>query len=246
MGIMDMLKGSSLGNIFAGTNTFMNIVGNLLIFLIFEALIIGVFYLISKRRRYDIPTPIFSKRLGILKFFMDKASYSKDKKTNLWDFRFKTLKEITAPPPYKILLAGLKGKNVAPYYQNSAGELYPCEIEVIEPQEYEEKELEIPLPDGRIGLIKTKVAKCKLKVIEPDIALWSTQMDEKLLQTYGNKTWWEKYGNQVIFFGTAVLVLVLIYLVLKKIDVVGEAARLFKETAEYLKQSGIKAPSTAP
>lgn len=246
MGVLDMLKGTQLGNLFSGGGAVMGAIGNVLILAVVAALIVGVVYVVSKTRRFNIPTPVFSKRSGTLKFFVDKASYTKDKKTNLWDFRFKSLKEIKSPPPYKVLLTGLKGNNVAVYYQNSAGELYPCEVEVIEPKEEEEVDMEVLMPDGKIGIVKTKIAKCKLKIIEPDIALWSTQMDEKLIETYGNKTWWDKYGNQVLFFGAAALTLVLIYLVLKKIDVVAEAARLFRESIDYLKASGVKTISPAP
>lgn len=246
MGVMDLVKGTQLSKIFSGTSGFISVIGNILVLVLAAALIVGAVYLFSRRKRFNIPTEIFSRRSGTLKFFSDKASYTKDKKTNLWDFRFKLLKEVASPPPYKVLLTGTKGNNVAVYYQNSAGELYPCEVEVIEPTGEEEQEMEVILPDGKIGYVTTKVAKCKLKIVEPDIALWSSQMDEKLLRTYGHQTWWDKYGNQVLFFGTVLLTLVLIYLVLKKIDVVQEAARLFKESAEYLKQSGIQTPSTAP
>lgn len=246
MAIMDMIKGSALGNVFSGSGVFFNAIGTILMIVILAAIIVGIVWFISKRRSYNILTPIFSKRSGTLKFFTDWASYTKDKKTNLWDFRFKSLKEVTSPPPYKVLMTGTKGGNVAIYYQNSAGELYPCEIEIIEPVGEEEVEMEVILPNGNMGKVRTKVAKCQLKIIEPDIALWSSQQHEKDRQTFGNQTWWDKYGNQVLFFGTATLVLVLIYLVLKKIDVVQEAAQLFKQTAEYLKSSGIPAPSTAP
>ena len=241
-----MIKGSQLSKIFSSSSGFVSTIGNILIILVFAGFIVGAVYLFSKRKSYNIITPILSRRSGTLKFFTDKCSYTKDKKTNVWDFRFKGLKEITSPPPYKVMLTGLKGGNVVMYYQNSAGELYPCEVEVIEPKEFEEKELEVILPNGQVGYVKQKVAKCKLKIIEPDISLWSTQMDQKLIETYGNKTWWDKYGNQVLFFGAAILTIVLIYLVLKKIDVVAEAARMFKETVEYMKQSGISAPSNAP
>lgn len=243
---MDMIKGSQLGKIFASGGTVFSIIGNILIILVLAAIIVGIVYLVSKRRRYNILTPVFSRRSGTIKFFTDLASYSKDKKTNIWDFRFKGLKETTSPPPYKVLLTGTKGANIAIYYQNSAGELYPCEVEIVEPTGEEVREMEVLLPNGKVGIVKTKVAKCKLKIIEPDIALWSTQMDEKLLETYGNKTWWDKYGNQVLFFGAATLTIVLIYLVLKKIDVVKEAADQFKSAVEYLKASGVKAPSEAP
>jgi hypothetical protein len=246
MPLTDLLKGTKLTSAFSGTSGFVGIIGNILVFAVIAAMIVGVIWLFMRRRSYNIPTIILSKRSGTLKFFMDKASYSKDKATNIWDFRFKGLRETAAPPPYKILLTGVKGNNVATYFQNSAGELYPCEVEIIEPTGEETQEVEVLLPNGKTIKTQMQVAKCKMKIIEPDIALWSCQMDDKLLSTYGNKTWWDKYGNYVMFFGTATLVLVLIYLVLKKIDVVKEAAQLFRDSATYLKQSAITTPSTAP
>lgn len=246
MAIMDMIKGSALSNIFSTGSSLVNILGTILLIAVVAALIVGVVWVWNRRRSYNILTPIFSRRSGTLKFFTDWASYTKDKRTKLWDFRFKGLKEITSPPPYKILMTGTKGGNIAVYYQNSAGELYPCQVSIIEPMGEEEIEMEVILPNGKIGKVRTKIAKCQLKIIEPDIALWSSQQAEKDRQTFGNQTWWDKYGNQVLFFGAATLTLVLIYLVLKKIDIIQEAARLFKESAEYLKASGIKTPSTAP
>jgi hypothetical protein len=246
MGLMDLVKGTKLTGVFSSGSQIVSIIGNILVIGVVAAFIVGLVYIWKRKRSYNILSLIFSRRSGTLKFFTDKASYTKDKKTNLWDYRFKSLKETTSPPPYKVLLTGVKGGNIAVYYQNSAGELYPCEVNLIEPTGEEEVEMEVILPNGKIGKVKTKIAKCQLKIIEPDIALWSTQMDEKLLSTYGNQTWWDKYGNQVLFFGTATLIIVLIYLVLKKIDVVGEAARLFKESIEYLKASAVPIPSSAP
>lgn len=246
MPLMDMIKGSALSGLFSSSGSIMNILGTILVLVVLAAIVVGIVFVFMRRKNYNILTPIFSKRSGTLKFFTDKAAYSKDKKTDIWDFRFKALKEVTSPPPYKILLTGTKGGNVALYYQNSAGELYPCEIEIIEPTEDEEQRLKCILPDGSTGIVTTKVAKCKMKIIEPDIALWSTQQHKMNRETFGNKTWWDKYGNQVLFFGAATLTLVLIYLVLKKIDVIQEAARLFKEAVETLKASGVQVASNAP
>lgn len=245
MVFMDNIKGS-LSGLFSGSGKLVNTLGTIMVFVVIAAMIIGVILLIARRKNYNILTPIFSKRSGTLKFFTDLAAYTKDKKTNIWDFRFKSLKETTSPPPYKVLLTGTKGGNVALYYQNSAGELYPCEVEIIEPRDDEEQRMKVILPDGKTGWIRTTVAKCKMKIIEPDIALWAATQDEKLMETFGNKTWWDKYGNQVLFFGAATLTLVLIYLVMKKIDVVKEAADMFKQAVDALKQSGVQAPSTAP
>jgi len=117
MALMDLVKGTRITGLFSGGGKLISILGNILVIAVLAAIIVGAIWLWTKRRSYNIPTPIFSKRSGGFKFFMDKASYSKDKKTNLWDFRFKDLKEITSPPPYKILMAGVGGKNVAVYYQ---------------------------------------------------------------------------------------------------------------------------------
>lgn len=246
MALTDFVEGTPLAGLGGGLSGIIDIAGTLVVFVLIATIILLGAWLFAKRKKYNMPTPIFSKRSGTWKYINDKAMYSKDKATGLWDFRFKKLKEVVAPPPYKVLLPGEGGTNVAVYAQNSAGELYPCDIEVIFPKEYEEEEVEVLNEDGTTSIMKQKIAKCKLKIIEPDIALWSTQQDMKLMETYGNKNWWDKYGNYVMFFGTALLVIVLLFLVLKKIDVVQEAARLFKESAQILKTSGVQVPSSAP
>jgi len=246
MGIGDMIGGTALGKFSGGFGTLMDTLGNLLVMVLLGAIVVGGVWLFSKRKKYNMPTPIFSKRSGTWKYIQDLAMYSKDKSTNLWDFKFKKLKETVAPPAYKALLPGEGGKNVAVYAQNSAGELYPCMVDVEFPEEKVEEEVEVLNGDGTTSLQKQKVAKCKLKVIEPDIALWATQQSQRIRETFGNKTWFDKYGNYVMFFGTAMLVIVLIFLVLKKIDVVGEAARLFNEAATTLKASSVQLPSSAP
>ena len=246
MPLGDLLKGTPLAGLTSGAGGIINTLGSVVLIVAVAGILVLAIWFWRRRKSYNIPTPIFSRRSGVLKFFMDAASYSKDKRTNNWDFRFKSLKEIASPPPYRMLLTGTKGNNVAVYYQNSAGELYPCEVEVIEPMEGSEQEIEVILPDGKKGFVTTKVAQCKMKIIEPDIALWSTQMDQKLLDTYGNKTWWDKYGNQVLFFGTATLVLVMIFLVLKKVDVIKEASGAIQDALKVFKSTGTSATSTAP
>jgi hypothetical protein len=157
--------------------------------------------------------------------------YSKDKKTNLWDFEFKELKEVVMPPADCIMGIGKNGGNVAYFFQNSGGEIYPCDLKIKECEE-EEEEKEVTLPDYKTIKLKQNGIKLYVQVIEPDIALWNAQQEEKLFANYGNKTWWKENGNQVLFYGTIVFILGLLYMVFNKLN-------KFKEAVELLKQMKI-------
>jgi hypothetical protein len=230
---------------FSGGN-FLGVIGNVIIIIAIAAAVVGIVWFVKNRKSYTTMVPIIADRSGSVRYFTDWACYSKDKKNSLWDFKLQKGKDTLMPPPDQTLLVGASGNNVAPFYQNSAGELYPCKLEISKPEHWEEIEVEQKMPDGKYQTIKTKVAKLQIKVIEPDIALWGTMRAEKNRQVYGNQNFWDKYGNHIMFFGTACLTLALIFMVLKRIDVVEEAARLFREAAEVLKASSVTTPSLAP
>lgn len=241
MGVLDSITSRfSVGGNIVGT------LANIFLLLVVAGSIVGIIWFINHRKSYNTLVPTIADRNGSTRFFLDWAAYSKDKRNNLWDFRLQKAKETLMPPPDQCLMVGEGGRNVAMHYQNSAGEIYPCEVEIVKPNQWDEIETEVKQPDGSFKLVTQKIAKAKVKVIEPDIALWGTVRAQKIRETYGHQTWWDKYGNQVMFFGAAVLTLALIFMVLKKIDIVQEAARLFAEASQTLKQSAVPIPTSAP
>lgn len=242
---MGILSNTPLGNL-GVSNNFVKGIGTMLILAVVAMGIIGIVWFFSRRSKYNTLAPIISDRQGATRFFLDWGLYAKDKKTNLWDFKLKDLKEKLMPPPDNCMLVGKGGRNVITWYQSSAGEIYPCKLEIQKPVTMVEEEVEVTQPDGKVVLVRQKVAKAYVKVIEPDIALWSALNDEKLMATYGHESWWQKNGPMVMFFGAAVLTLALIFMVLKRIDVVEEAARLFAEAAQTLKAGSVQVASTAP
>jgi len=242
MGILSRTPLSGLGV----SNNFVNQIGTLLVIVVICVIVLGIVYYISRQKKYNTLAPIISDRQGATRFFLDWGLYAKDKKTNLWDFKLKDLKEKLMPPPDNCMLVGKGGRNVITWYQSSAGEIYPCKLEIQKPVVMEEVATEVTDPDGKVRIVMQRVAKAYVKVIEPDIALWSALNDEKLMATYGHETWWQKNGPMVMFFGAAVLTLALIFMVLKKIDVVSEAARLFNEAATTLKAGSVQVASAAP
>ena len=200
--------------------------GQLLVLLVIAAIIGGIAWYFIRRKRYNTISPIFSERSGAMRFFVDKGFYSKDKTNNLWDFQFQKLNETVMPPADSIMGVGLKGENVAYFYQNSGGEIYPCELKIVHD---EGGYREVTLPDGKTINIKQDEVKLQVHVIEPDIQLWNAQQEEKLFAKAGKLTWWGEYGYQVCFYGTVVLVLALLYLVASKLDSIKETAQLMNQ-----------------
>ena len=200
--------------------------GQLLVLLVIAAIIGGIAWYFIRRKRYNTISPIFSERSGAMRFFVDKGFYSKDKTNNLWDFQFQKLNETVMPPADSIMGVGLKGENVAYFYQNSGGEIYPCELKIIHD---EGGYREVTLPDGRTINLKQEGVTLQIHVIEPDIQLWNAQQEEKLFAKAGKLTWWGEYGYQVCFYGTVVLVLALLYLVASKLDSIKETAQLMNQ-----------------
>jgi hypothetical protein len=208
--------------------------GQLLVLIVIIAIIGGIIYYFIRRKQYNTTSPIFSERSGAMRFFIDKGFYSKDKTTNLWDFQFQKLNETVMPPADNIMGVGSKGQNVAYFYQNSGGEIYPCELRIVPKEEGNYRE--VTLPDGRTINIKQDGITLQIHVIEPDIQLWNAQQEEKLFAKAGKLTWWGEYGYQICFYGTVVLVLALLYLVSSKLDGIKETAQLMNQAMHPVAQ----------
>jgi hypothetical protein len=158
---------------------------------------------------------LISYYLKILKskiFFWKKIKVTR--KISDWKFYIKDFKsEAPLPPNCSILIE--KGKKVPFFYRALNGKVSYCDVEI------------------------DKTNTKGIKQIEPDIALWGNQARKKVVVTYSIKNFWDKYGDTIVFFGAATLSLVLVYLLLKKIDVIQEGARLFSESVSTLKSSSI-------
>lgn len=222
MGVLDPITSK-----FAGSgSSFINTVGKFIIFLIVAGLILGVIWLIINRKRFNTLSPVFGERSGALKVIFDMGFYSKDKKNNLWDFKFKTLKETVMPPSDNIMGVSTAGKNVAYFYQNSGGEIYPCELKIITTET--EKE-EVTYPDKITVELKQDGVVMEINVIEPDIQLWNAQIQEDLFDKEGKQTWWDTYGNQILFYGTIVFILGILYLVFHRATAVEELIKIAQQ-----------------
>jgi len=63
---------------------------------------------------------------------------------------------------------------------------------------------------------------------------------------YQKQNWFEKYGSFIIFGIFAMLIIVLIYIVLQKFEVLQSVASSLEHTASLLKESARTLPSSAP
>lgn len=87
--------------------------------------------------------------------------------------------------------------------------------------------------------IKFNKKSGNVKQIEPDVQMWGYRARKKLILTYTFKDWWDKYKDAIMFFGSAVLALVLVYLLIKKVDILTVLGDIIKSSAETIKASSI-------
>jgi len=170
-------------------------------------------------KRYNINVVIFSKRKHVDKIIFDKGGYFKSKE-GVWSFKLRKMKVSIQPPDYSYLIPTARG-NLLFLRQISVNEFYPIMPEINEQ-----------------GL--------KLNAIEGDVALWSALMGQRIREMYQKQNWFEKYGSFIIFGIFAMLIIVLIYIVLQKFEVLQSVASSLEHTASLLKESGRALPSSAP
>jgi hypothetical protein len=198
------------------------------IIIIFVSMCIFIWWKIKTWKAYNIQVRIYSKRKEGFKTWDDWGGFVKNKKTGeVYGFRLKKLKIMIQPPNYDYLVIAPKG-NVLHLYQRSNDEFF-----VLFPAILFGKE-------GQHELI--------LRVLEGDIQLWATTMIDRLYTMYSRPTFFEKYGHYIIFFATALLIIIMIYLTLQKFDVLKDVANSFKESVSALRElkSSAVTPTVAP
>jgi len=176
-------------------------------------------YIIIKKAKYNIRVIIFSKRKGRDKVLDDIGGYFKTKGIN--SFKLKKMKIAIQPPKFDYLFPTSKG-NVLFLRQQGQDEFYPL----------------MPSISIKQGL--------DLQVISGDTKLWGVTMMQRIREMYQKPSFFEKYGSYIIFGVTAMMVLVLIYVVLQKFDILEQVAQHLENTARILKETAIAFESGAP
>ena len=145
------------------------------------------------------------------------------RKISDWKFYVKDFKAEAPLPPNCAVLINSSGNKTPFFHRALNGKVSYCDIEIDKP------------------------SKSRVKQIEPDIAMLGNQARKKVVDTYMVGNFWDKYKKEIMFAIAATLSLVLIFLVLKKVDIIQEAARVFNEAATTVKSSSvINYNTTAP
>jgi len=217
-----MLFSGTAGGIISGLATTMA-------FLVLVGVLGGLFYIWKFKVNYDIKVRIYSKRYGTWKTWDDAGAIMKYKKTGeAYGFKLKHEKDLLEPPPFDIMLPSLAGKNVLHLMQLSAGEWF-----------YLKTCLDDPLGDEKLKIFK-------LRVIEGDVQLWTCTMIDKIYTMYQKQNWLEKYWPIIAISVTGMFVLLIIYFLLQKFDVLSATSANLADAANALrefKQSGQMLPS---
>jgi len=187
-------------------------------FLVLVGIIGAGFYIWKFKINYDIKVRIYSKRYGTWKTWDDAGAIMKNKKTGeAYGFKLKHEKDILEPPNFEIMLPSLAGKNVLHLMQLSAGEWF-----------YLKAALDDPMGDDKIKVFR-------LKVIEGDIQLWMTTMVDKIYTMYQKQSWLEKYWPIIAISVTGMFVLLIIYFLLQKFDVLSTVSANLADAAKALR-----------
>jgi hypothetical protein len=196
-------------------------------------------------RKFNISVEIFADRAGFIpqlsenpeinstdtpskpflpyyKIFYEKAALIQSKrgydvirlKKGAWSI--KTRKDIKAPAPYYL------------YPTNKGNKLY---LKQVAYNEY------VPLLLGDVKDMQSG-SVLEFKSTEQDIAYWAAQQQLAGRLTYGKKTWFEQYGNIMVFGIFAIMIVVLLYVVLKKFDVLAQVAASLDHTAQVMRGMG--------
>jgi len=194
-------------------NFFLNGVGRTIVIVIICLVILGLLgglaYWFKTRKKYDIKVRIYSTRFGAPKTWDDFGAIFKDNKTGQANgFKLKSEKEVISPPSYKLIMMSTKG-NVIHMRQDSTGHYTFLEPEFIEPL-------------------------FKLKIVNEDVRLWQSAQRQQIDILYTKTKWYAPLLAFLPYMITAVLILVLIYVVLQKFDVLQGVASTLDHTATTL------------
>ena len=178
--------------------------------LVFLALIGGLAYWLRSRKRYDIKVRIYSTRFGTPKTWDDWGAIYKDSKTGQANgFKLKSEKETISPPSYALIMMSTKG-NVIHMSQDSTGH-YTF--------------LNPTFNEGDI---------VNFKPVKEDVRLWQSAQRQQIDILYTKTKWYSGLLAFLPYMITAVLILVLIYMVLQKFDVLQSVAGALDHAATEL------------
>lgn len=178
-------------------------------------------YMFVKRNKHNIPTIIISERAGQSpKVIFDKGGYFK--RNNQWSFKLLKMRKIIPPPNTHYLHTGAKGHNILFLRQKGIDAFVPIYFQ------FDERDM-------------------KFKVADMDTQLWADAMQEILVKTFWKQNWMQKYGSYIIFGITAMMCILLIYIVLQKFDGIssslGSVANAAKHAAEIAGQCVQQVPA---
>jgi hypothetical protein len=199
------------------------LIGETTLICVFAALF-AYFYIY--RRKFTTTCIIVSDRVNEQrKIFFDKGAFLK-KRGNYESFRLQKDKINIMPPAFKYLYPSSKGNTIF-FHQKGPREYYPVMLgEVMD-----------LLNEGKVLNFKGE---------EQDVVNWNCVESLRDMQTYGKQSFFEKYGSYILFAVAATFILVMIYIVLQKFEVLSGVSENLKEAAQALgslKQSGTLVPA---
>jgi len=184
-----------------------------IIALVFLGLLGGLAYWLKTRKRYDIKVRIYSIRFGSPKTWDDWGAIYKDAKTGQANgFKLKSEKDVISPPAYNLLMMSTKG-NVIHMRQDSTGHYTFAEPSFIEPE----------------GIV--------FKIVKEDVRLWQSAQRQQVDILYTKTHWYTGLVAFIPYMITAVLIMVLIYLLLQKFEVLQNIANTLDHVAMTLHET---------
>ena len=196
------------------TGTMVSTIMFCVVALVFLALLGGGAWWWKSRKNYDIKCRIYSVRYGSPKTWDDWGAIYKDAKTGQANgFKLKTEKEVISPPAYALMMMSTKG-NVIHMRQDATGH-----FSFIRPD----------FDDSAAP------GKAPFKVVPEDVRLWQSAARDKADILYSKKPWWKDLLAFLPFVICAVLIIIMIYTVLQKFEVLKEVSANLATAANALK-----------
>lgn len=214
-------------------------------FIFLFVLIIGLFGILSwwylYQSRMNITTIIFAKRgmpiitksskvlkeekirekdkkKGLFKLILSKSGFFKIK--GEWFYKIKDPR-ITIPcPNYDHLIPTKKG-NILFLRQESMDDFIPLKVNIDEDS-------------------------ANFEAIPEDIKLWSTTMKDRLRTIYSKPSFIEKYGAFIMVAIAGIIILLMIFVLLNKFEVLQSISQNLASASETLKARSIELPATSP
>ena len=220
--------GSSMfGNIFSSTFIVLAII-------IIFGIVVGVAFYVRYIRQFNIQVMILSTRSGGIsslennKIIFDKGAVLHDKQNNQYYFRLYDMKVDLPVPPFDVLQMSNKG-NLLKVWQKSNDEfiyLLPDKID---------KEI-IMRSDGK-KLVPTPVGSLTTKQVEGDISYWNTIRKRQNRKMFDSESMIMKLLPYIIPVLMFMLVIFMTWMVIKKFDVLSQAATALENAANALSRT---------